>query len=97
MPRWTVDEEDWDEDEEGWDEDEDGEEDEAPEEDEEPTVPCPYCKRLIHEDSPRCPYCATYVSQEDAPPSRKPWWIIIGALLCLYAIYHWVIPAGFHW
>jgi hypothetical protein len=27
---------------------------------------------------------------EDAPPQRKPWWIIVGVLICLYLIYHWM-------
>jgi hypothetical protein len=58
---------------------------------EESTIPCPYCKREIHEDSPRCPYCENYISGEDAPRSRKPWWMIIGLLLCLYAIYRWIV------
>ena len=59
--------------------------------DESETVPCPYCKRQIHEDAERCPYCEQYISAEDAPPGRKPWWIIIGALLCLYVIYRWIV------
>jgi endogenous inhibitor of DNA gyrase (YacG/DUF329 family) len=58
--------------------------------DEEPTVPCPYCRREIHEDSPRCPYCAQYVSREDAPPSRKPWWLIAGVVICLLLVYLWI-------
>ena len=62
----------------------------AEDEDEEPTVPCPYCRREIHEDSQRCPYCENYLSAEDAPPTRKPWWIIIGAALCLFAVYRWI-------
>jgi hypothetical protein len=56
----------------------------------ESTVPCPYCRREMHEDSPRCPYCGNYISREDAPPSRKPWWIILGALAGLYIVYHWL-------
>jgi aspartate carbamoyltransferase regulatory subunit len=58
--------------------------------DDEQTIPCPYCKREVHEDAPRCPYCEQYISEEDAPRSRKPWWMILGLLLCLYAIYRWV-------
>ena len=58
--------------------------------DEEPTIPCPYCKRLIHEESQRCPHCGNYISDEDAAPARKPWWIIIGVLLVLLAIYWWI-------
>jgi hypothetical protein len=57
----------------------------------EPTIPCPYCRREIHEDSQRCPYCESYISQEDAPPSRKPWWLIAGVALCLVIVYLWII------
>ena len=60
--------------------------------DEEPTIPCPYCRRQIHEESQRCPYCENYISEEDAVPARKPWWIIIGALLALYVVYRWIAP-----
>jgi hypothetical protein len=74
----------------------DGEEADWDEEEPEPDsdeslVPCPYCKRPIYEDAQRCPYCENYISEEDAPPTAKPWWIIIGALLCLYAVYRWIV------
>jgi hypothetical protein len=59
--------------------------------DDEPTIPCPYCRREIHEDSQRCPYCEQYISTEDAPPSRKPWWLIAGVAACLYVVYRWVV------
>jgi len=36
---------------------------------EEPTIPCPYCLRQIHEDSPHCPYCEKYISEEDRFPA----------------------------
>jgi hypothetical protein len=58
--------------------------------DEEPTIPCPYCRREIHEDTPRCPYCEQYISREDAPPGRKPWWLIAGVVLCLFVVYLWI-------
>jgi len=58
--------------------------------DEESTIPCPYCKREIHEDTPRCPYCENFISREDVPRSRKPWWMFLGLVLCLYAIYRWL-------
>jgi hypothetical protein len=88
MPRRLAEDEAWDDDESDWGGDDD-EGDEAGDDDE-ATVACPYCKRLIHEDAQRCPYCEQYVSAEDAPRSRKPWWIIVGALLCLYAVYRWI-------
>jgi hypothetical protein len=75
------DREDWDEDEgeSSWNEDH-----------EDYTMPCPYCKRPIHEDAQRCPYCERYISEEDAPPQRKPWWIIAGVFICLYIVYRWI-------
>lgn len=77
-----------------WDEEFDPEEvsqdsDGDDETDEEPTVACPYCGELIYEDAPRCPHCDHYISDEDRPPAGQPWWIIIGALAVMYAIYRW--------
>jgi hypothetical protein len=63
---------------------------EHPDDDDEPTVPCPYCKREIHEDCQRCPYCEHYISAEDAPAGRKPWWIVVGVILCLYIVFRWI-------
>lgn len=57
----------------------------------EATEPCPYCKKLIPEDTPHCPYCGHYISEEDAPPQQKPWWIIVGALACLVVVYFWIM------
>lgn len=78
MSRRVAEEDDWDEDERG---------------DDEETIPCPYCKREIHENSVRCPHCETYLSEEDAaaPPSRKPWWLVVGVLVCLYVVYRWIV------
>ncbi len=59
--------------------------------DEPQTVDCPYCRASMYEDSPRCPSCGQYISREDAPAERKPWWILIGVCLCLYAVYRWVL------
>lgn len=55
------------------------------------TVPCPYCREPIVESAPRCPHCQQYISAEDAPPARKPWWIILGAAACLAAVYWWIM------
>jgi hypothetical protein len=93
MSRRGVDEDSWDSEEGDWDPG-----DESPEDvenvgadDDTPTVPCPYCRRPLPEDVPRCPYCERYLSSEDsASPPRKPWWIIIGALLVFYIAYRWI-------
>ncbi|HKB37669.1 MAG TPA: hypothetical protein VKD72_14575 [Gemmataceae bacterium] len=89
MPRRSAEDEEWEDDSEGWDADEAV--DDALGEDSDSTIACPHCKREIHEDSQRCPYCEQYISEEDAPPSRKPWWIVVGALLCLYVVYRWIV------
>jgi hypothetical protein len=82
MPRWGDPDD-------TWDVEPEDEVDDFDDETEEPTIPCPYCRHEIHEDSQRCPFCASYISSEDAPPSRKPWWMILGVGACLYAVYRW--------
>jgi hypothetical protein len=62
--------------------------------DEEDTIPCPHCGREIHEEAERCPHCENYISEEDSPPSRRPWWLLFGVVLCLYAVYRWVSLGG---
>jgi hypothetical protein len=57
--------------------------------DDEPMIPCPNCGMDIHDESERCPHCERYISKEDAPTDRKPWWIIVGVVLCLYVVYRW--------
>ncbi len=81
MPRRTV-HDDWDDEEESWAE-------QAGDDDADYTIPCPRCKRPIHEDAERCPYCERYISVEDAPQPRKPWWIIIGVIICLLLACYW--------
>ena len=80
MPRHVGEDDDWDDD-----------SVDSPDDDsEEATVPCPYCRRPIHEDSQRCPYCELYITEEDSRSPRKPWWIIIGVAACLYVVYRWI-------
>ncbi len=71
--------------------DDDWDDDPGADDDSEPTIPCPYCRKEIHEDSLRCPYCEQYISEEDAPPGRKPWWLVLGVIACLYVVYRWVV------
>ncbi len=68
---------DWEGDDEG-DEDDDGND------------PCPHCGASIYGDSERCPICGKYLSREDVPRTPKPWWILIGVVAGLYAVYSWV-------
>jgi hypothetical protein len=54
------------------------------------TEPCPYCGKEVYEGAPRCPSCGQYISDEDAPPARKPWWLVLGVVVCLYVVYRWI-------
>ena len=76
------------------DDDYDADEGGVDEDDEDVTIPCPYCRRQIHEDAERCPYCEQYISAEDAPAQPKPWWIVAGVVVCLVILLWWVV-AGF--
>lgn len=77
-----------DEDDDEW---EDEDDDSGDDSDEEPTVPCPHCKRESFEDVPRCPFCERYISDEDHAGQRTPLWIIATALVCLAAALQWVL------
>ena len=92
MPRRIAEEEEWNED---WDGDDDDEGDEFGDEpvdgDDDLMTPCPHCQRPIFDESERCPHCEKYLSEEDAPRPRKPWWIILGAIACLYVVYRWIL------
>jgi hypothetical protein len=79
--RIAADEED------SWDDDDPEEESE----DEDDTIPCPHCRRPIHEDTQRCPYCENYISSEDMPAAMKPMWMIIGFLLCFLVAVLWAL------
>jgi zinc-ribbon domain len=60
-------------------------------EDDDLCVPCPYCGRQILEESERCPQCGRYISKEDAPPTKKPLWFLVGVVACLYVVYRWIV------
>jgi hypothetical protein len=74
-----------------WDDDSDLSEDDdfADFGDDEPIIPCPYCGVDIHDETERCPHCGQYISKEDSPYVRKPWWVIVGVVVCLYVVYRW--------
>ena len=63
--------------------------------DEEPAEPCPFCKRAIHEDAEVCPYCRNFVRGEDAPPGRRPAWLVAGVVVCLVlVVLTWMLTHG---
>ena len=91
----AVDEDDRD----GWDDDDGDSVDEDPLEsdqdpedalDEEDAVPCPFCKKPIHEDADVCPRCGNFVGSTDAP-RRIPPIVWIGAALALLGTLAWFL------
>lgn len=62
-----------------------------PEEADDERLPCPACRALIYADSERCPACGHYVSNEEVS-LRRPWWIVVGVLVCLAVAIYWVWP-----
>jgi hypothetical protein len=59
--------------------------------DEDSTIPCPSCGRDIYEDSPQCPHCGEYIVDNAATSGRHTWLIIVGVILCLCAIFAWLV------
>ncbi len=59
--------------------------------DESETIACPNCGRQVYEDAAYCPHCDHDFADLEANPPRKPLWIIIGALACMYAFYRWIM------
>ena len=57
--------------------------------DDDETIPCPHCREPVYEDAERCPNCGKYLSREDAP-RRRPWWLVLGAFVCLGLMLQWV-------
>lgn len=55
------------------------------------TEPCPYCGKAVYYGADVCPHCRSFISAEDAPPRRRPAWLVVGALLALLAMLSGVI------
>jgi hypothetical protein len=87
MPRRVAVEDDWEDD----PDDGDGawQPDDEPDDDE--TIPCPHCQAPVYEGAEQCPACGNYLSEEDDPPARKSWWIVLGAILCLLIACLWIM------
>lgn len=54
-------------------------------------IDCPHCGEEIYEEAQQCPHCGKYISREDAPAGRKPWWIVAGVVVCLYLVFRWIM------
>ena len=52
---------------------------------------CPYCRKLISEETERCPHCGRYISAEDAPLSPAAWiTIAIVTLILVALLFQWL-------
>ncbi len=60
----------------------------------EPTLPCPFCKKPIHEDADVCPRCGNFVGGYDAPRPRVPPLVWIGVVLAGLCILTWILLRG---
>jgi endogenous inhibitor of DNA gyrase (YacG/DUF329 family) len=59
--------------------------------DDDETVPCPHCGDPVYDDAERCPGCGQYLSREDAPWVRPPWWLVAGVVAGLLGVLMWVV------
>jgi hypothetical protein len=59
-------------------------------EDSEETVPCPFCRKPIHENADVCPRCGNYVGGKDAS-RRLPLLVWIGVALAGLCVLTWVL------
>ena len=74
------------------DEREDPEPSDIDDDDDAETIPCPYCGKDVYEQAELCPHCGSYLSREDAPPTRLRWAVaVIVAFLVIALI--WILVA----
>lgn len=52
---------------------------------------CPYCRKMIHDDTVQCPHCGNYISAEDAPRKPLPRWFLVGLVLAGACVLTWVL------
>ena len=57
------------------------------------TMDCAHCGREISAMAEQCPRCGTYVSEEDAPRSTFPKWVVVTAAV-LAALMVWGMVRG---
>jgi hypothetical protein len=60
-----------------------------------PTVPCPYCGKKIHELTQICHHCGSFISEEDAPSGSS--WMTIGLVVVLCIVLAGLVGFGVMW
>lgn len=75
-----------------WDSSSYGDDDDyGDDQEEEPTRDCPYCGFEMLEVCIQCPSCGQYLSKEEFYERSQPRWVILAAILCLVAIFFWLM------
>ena len=59
--------------------------------DQDSTIPCPHCGEDVYDDAEQCPHCGQYLSEETAPRSARPWWILVGVAICIVIVVAWAL------
>jgi len=67
-------------------------EDDEEEEDEDGYIPCPHCGETMLEAADYCPACERWMTSEDTPPKRRPWWIVAVILILIATFVLSVLP-----
>ncbi len=49
-------------------------------------VPCPFCRRSLHEDADVCPRCGNFIGGSDDPSRGRPLWVKVVLIVCLAAM-----------
>ena len=79
----------WQEEDDELDEAEDPDESDQDSDEESGTLPCPKCGEEVWEEAERCPHCGEHITP-GAAANRKPWWVIVAAILALLAVLLWL-------
>ncbi len=56
------------------------------EEDDDGYIPCPYCGGTMLEAADYCPACERWITSEDTPAKRYPWWVVVIILVLIATI-----------
>jgi len=55
------------------------------------TTVCPHCGKRIYEETQQCPQCHNYVTFEEAPARKPPWFLIAVAVCLLIVLLVWAM------
>lgn len=50
------------------------------------TIVCPNCSQDVYEDAELCSHCGYYISDAERYPSKKPTWIVVTTIVCLFIV-----------